>query len=42
MTVLAIVSLLGKGGPVMIPLAACSVLSLAVGLERGWFWWRVR
>jgi biopolymer transport protein ExbB len=31
-----------KGGLVMIPLAACSVLALAVVLERAWFWWRAR
>jgi biopolymer transport protein ExbB len=38
MTVSALVALLVKGGPVMIPLAVCSVLSLAVVLERAWFW----
>jgi biopolymer transport protein ExbB len=42
MTVSGVVALLVKGGPVMIPLAACSVLSLAVVLERGWFWLRAR
>ncbi len=42
MAVSAVVSLLAQGGPVMIPLAACSVLSLAVVLERVRFWWRVR
>lgn len=42
MTVSAVVSLPAKGGPVMIPLAACSVLSLAVILERAWFWWQSR
>ena len=31
-----------KGGPLMWPLLACSVLSLAVTLERLSFWWRVR
>jgi biopolymer transport protein ExbB len=31
-----------KGGPVMAPLLICSVLALAVVLERGWFWWRSR
>jgi biopolymer transport protein ExbB len=40
MTPSAVVSFLAKGGPVMIPLAACSVLALAVVLERAWFWWR--
>jgi biopolymer transport protein ExbB len=38
MTVSALVALLVKGGPVMVPLAVCSVLSLAVVLERAWFW----
>lgn len=27
-----------KGGPVMVPLIVCSVLALAVVLERSWFW----
>jgi biopolymer transport protein ExbB len=36
----AIVSVLVKGGLVMIPLALCSVIALAVILERAWFWWR--
>lgn len=42
MTVSAVVTVLAKGGLVMIPLAVCSVLSLAVVLERAWFWWRSR
>jgi biopolymer transport protein ExbB len=42
MTLPAVVALLRKGGPVMIPLAVCSVLSLAVILDRAWFWWRSR
>ena len=42
MTLSAVVSFLARGGPVMIPLAACSVLSLTVILERAWFWWRAR
>jgi biopolymer transport protein ExbB len=42
MTVSTVVTVLAKGGPVMIPLAVCSVLSLAVILERGWFWLRAR
>jgi biopolymer transport protein ExbB len=42
MTVSALVAILAKGGPVMIPLLACSVLSVAVVLERAWFWWRAR
>jgi len=37
-----VVAVLAKGGLVMIPLAVCSVLSLAVILERAWFWLRVR
>lgn len=35
-----LLSILVKGGPVMIPLLACSMISLAVVLERCWFWWR--
>jgi|SRR5215467_12926779 len=31
-----------KGGPVMVPLLACSVISLAVTIERFVFWRRVR
>jgi biopolymer transport protein ExbB len=31
-------ALLVKGGPVMVPLAACSVIALAVVLERAWAW----
>jgi biopolymer transport protein ExbB len=34
----AVVALLAKGGPVMIPLAVCSVVALAVVLERAWTW----
>jgi biopolymer transport protein ExbB len=33
-----VVALLVKGGPVMIPLAACSIIALAVVLERAWTW----
>lgn len=33
---------LAKGGPVMIPLGLCSVLALAVFLERCWYFWRTR
>jgi len=36
------IALLVKGGPVMIPLLCCSIISLAVVIERGWFWWRLR
>ena len=34
----AVVALIVKGGPVMIPLAVCSVVALAVVLERAWAW----
>lgn len=37
-----LIAVLVKGGPVMIPLAVCSIISLAAVIERGWFWWRVR
>jgi biopolymer transport protein ExbB len=37
----AVVALLWKGGPVMVPLVACSIISLATILERAWFWWRL-
>src|SRR5205814_340053 len=36
----AVLALLVKGGPVMAPLAVCSILSLATILERAWFWIR--
>lgn len=36
------IALLIKGGPVMIPLLCCSVIALAVVIERGRFWWRLR
>jgi biopolymer transport protein ExbB len=36
-----VVAILAKGGPVMVPLLACSVLALSVVLERAWFWWRL-
>jgi biopolymer transport protein ExbB len=36
----SIVQTLAKGGPVMIPLLACSVVALAVVVERIGFWWR--
>ncbi|HSM83200.1 MAG TPA: MotA/TolQ/ExbB proton channel family protein [Nodosilinea sp.] len=29
------------GGVVMVPLLLCSLLTLALAVERGWFWWRV-
>lgn len=31
-----------KGGPVMYPLLACSVIAAAVIIERAWFWWGER
>lgn len=33
--------LVTRGGPVMIPLLACSVLALAIVFERAWTWWRL-
>lgn len=38
----AMITFLAKGGPVMIPLLACSITGLAVVLERTLFWWRLR
>ena len=38
---LPVLDLLLKGGPVMIPLFALSVLTLATAMERGWFWFRL-
>ena len=38
----ALIRMLAKGGPVMIPLLVCSVLSLAVIIDRCGFWWRRR
>ena len=35
-----LVQTLAKGGPVMIPLLACSIVALAVVVERLAFWWR--
>jgi len=37
-----LIAFLVKGGLMMIPLLASSVLSLTVILERGFFWWRLR
>ena len=31
-----------KGGPVMIPIILGSVIGLAIVIERGWMWWRLR
>jgi biopolymer transport protein ExbB len=36
----AALNVLARGGPVMIPLAGCSILALAVILDRAWCWWR--
>jgi biopolymer transport protein ExbB len=36
------IEILIKGGPVMIPLLFCSVLAVAVGLERVWYLFRSR
>ncbi len=36
----SLVQTLAKGGPVMIPLLACSIVALAVVVERLTFWWR--
>jgi len=35
-----LIQTLAKGGPVMIPLLACSIVALAVVVERLAFWWR--
>ena len=37
----AVIAVLARGGPVMIPLAACSILALAVVIDRAWAWWRL-
>jgi biopolymer transport protein ExbB len=37
----AVIAVLARGGPVMIPLAACSILALAVVIDRAWTWWRL-
>ena len=36
----SLIQMLAKGGPVMIPLVLCSVVALAVVVERLGFWWR--
>ncbi len=36
-----VVVFLAKGGPVMVPLAICSVLALAVAIERAVTWFRL-
>ena len=37
----AVIAVLARGGPVMIPLAACSIMAFAVILERALMWWRL-
>jgi biopolymer transport protein ExbB len=37
----AVIAVLARGGPVMIPLAACSILALGVVIDRAWTWWRL-
>jgi biopolymer transport protein ExbB len=37
----AVITVLARGGPVMIPLTACSILALAVVIDRAWTWWRL-
>jgi biopolymer transport protein ExbB len=37
----AVLAVLARGGPVMIPLAACSILALGVVIDRAWTWWRL-
>lgn len=32
---------LAKGGPVMVPILSCSVLTIATAFERTWFWTRL-
>ncbi|MEM1311401.1 MAG: MotA/TolQ/ExbB proton channel family protein [Cyanobacteria bacterium P01_D01_bin.71] len=32
---------LAKGGPVMVPILGCSVLTIATAFERSWFWTRL-
>jgi biopolymer transport protein ExbB len=31
--------LVQKGGPVMVPMIGLSIMTVACGFERGWFWW---
>jgi biopolymer transport protein ExbB len=35
-----VLELLAKGGPVIVPLVGLSILSVACGIERSWFWWK--
>jgi biopolymer transport protein ExbB len=34
-----VLELISKGGPVMVPIVGLSVLTVACGFERAWFWW---
>jgi biopolymer transport protein ExbB len=34
-----LLELVQKGGPVMIPMIGLSIMTVACGFERGWFWW---
>ena len=36
------ISLIIKGGPIMIPIIALSVIALAIILERFWTLWKIR
>lgn len=36
------ISLIMKGGPIMIPIIALSVIALAIILERFWTLWKIR
>jgi biopolymer transport protein ExbB len=33
------IEFLSKGGPIMVPIGALSVLTITCALERTWFWW---
>lgn len=37
----ALIDLVMKGGPVMIPIVGFSVATVACGLERAWYWYRL-
>jgi biopolymer transport protein ExbB len=34
-----LLELVQKGGPVMVPMIGLSIMTVACGFERGWFWW---
>ena len=40
--VCAVVEIILRGGPLMIPLLLCSVFAVAISLERLWYLWRSR